>query len=464
MQLLCFLKLVIHPVKQSRDGIVNGEIVVARPRHIPRHMLVAGSAWASRIVTALVQLASVRILTSSLGLEKFAVITLLTGLSAWFALSNCGAGLSLQNYISESRAKNLPYDEMTFASLVFTYLLLPVAGLILYFLTPVLAPVLLQSFKCIDEPEKCRLFFATGIISITVGVGQILYNIWYAEQKGYFSNIFPAVGSLVGFMGLVLVSHSSAEDKTFLSLVSFTLPSALIPLVGLGLKIKLQGKSSAEKIFATMLKILKRGFKFWLFALMSIGVLQVDYIVISQLLGSQELVVYSLSTRIFGVLAFMYTAVLLSLWPILAELTVKADWEGIKRYLKRYIILGFIFIFLSTVILIPMMPYFVKILSPKEYVRIPVAFIILLGCYQMIRVWTDTFGAVLLSMSNLKPFWIFVPIQAVLSSSLQWTLSPYLGINGIILGLICSFLFTVSWGLPMFARKCYEISMNREPK
>ncbi len=443
---------------------MNGEIAVARSLGIPRHMLVAGSAWASRIVTALVQLASVRILTNSLGLEKFAVITLLTGLSAWFTLTNCGAGLSLQNYISESRAKNLPYDEMTFASLVFTFLLLPIAGLILYFLTPVLAPVLLQSFKCIDEPEKCRLFFASGLISITVGVGQILYNIWYAEQKGYFSNIFPAIGSLTGFLGLVLVSHSSAENKTFLSLVSFTLPSALIPLIGLGLKIKLQGKSSAEKVFATMLMILKRGFKFWLFALMSIGVLQVDYIVISQLLGSHELVVYSLSTRIFGVLAFMYTAVLLSLWPILAELIVKADWEGIKRYLKRYIVLGVVFIFLGTVMLIPIMPYFVSMLSPREYVRIPVAFIILLGCYQMIRVWTDTFGVLLQSMSDLKPFWTFVPIQALLSAGLQCILSPYLGINGIVIGLICSFLFTVSWGLPMFARKYYVLSLNKEPK
>lgn len=443
---------------------MNGEIAAARPLRIPRHMLVAGSAWASRIVTALIQLASIRILTNSLGLEKFAVITLLTGLSAWFALSNCGVGLSLQNYISESRAKNLSYDEMTFASLLFTFLLLPIAGLTLYFLTPILAPVLLKSFSSIDELEKCRLFFASGLISISVGVGQILYNIWYAEQKGYFSNIFPAVGSLVGFLGLVLVSHSVAEDKTFLSLVSFTLPSAIIPLVGLGLKIKLQGKSSVKKIFSTMLMILKRGSKFWLFALMSIGVLQVDYIVISQLLGSHELVVYSLSTRIFSVMAFMYTAVLLSLWPILAELIVKADWESIMRYLKRYIVLGFVFIFLGTVILLPMMPYFISVLSPKEYVKIPVAFIILLGCYQIIRVWTDTFGVLLQSMSDLRPFWIFVPIQAVLSSGLQWILSPYLGINGIVLGLICSFLFTVSWGLPMYARKYYVMSLNKCPK
>jgi O-antigen/teichoic acid export membrane protein len=439
---------------------MNAEIAVVRPQRIPRHLLVAGSAWVSRIVTALVQLASVRILTNSLGLEKFAVITLLTGLSAWFTLANCGAGLSLQNYISESRAKNLPYNEMTFACLVFTFLLLPVAGLILYFLTPVLAPVLLQSFKCIDEPEKCRLFFASGLISISVGVGQILYNIWYAEQKGYFSNIVPAVASLAGFLGLVLVSHSPSVDKTFLSLVSFTLPSALIPLVGLGVKIKLQGKSTTEQVFATMLMILKRGFKFWLFALMSIGVLQVDYIVISQILGSHELVVYSLSTRIFGVLAFMYTAVLLSLWPILAELIVKADWEGIKRYMRKYMALGFVLIFLGTVMLIPIMPYLISILSPKEYVRIPVVFIILLGCYQMIRVWTDTFAALLQSMSDLRPFWIFVPIQAALSSGLQWILAPYLGINGIVLGLICSFLFTVSWGLPMFARKYYLLSMK----
>lgn len=443
------------------DVSMNGEISIARPGRIPRHMIVAGSAWASRIITAFVQLASVRILTNNLGLEKFAVVTLLTGLSAWFMLTNCGVGLSLQNYISEARAKNRPYDEMTFASLLFLLMLLPVAGLILYVITPKLAPVLLQGFTCINEAEKCKLFFASGLISISLGVGQILYNIWYAEQKGYFSNIFPAIGSVVGFIGLLLVSQSSVGDKTFLSLISFTLPSALIPLVGLGIKIKLGGMSSFKRIFSSMLMVLKRGLKFWLFALMSIGVLQVDYIVISQLLGTRELIVYSLSTRIFGVISFMYTAVLLSLWPIFAELIVKCDWKGIKHYLKHYIVVGLAFIFLGTVILIFMMPVFVDILSPREFVKIPVGFVILLGVYQMIRVWTDTFGVLLQSMSDLRPFWILVPIQAVLSGCLQWLLTPYFGINGVVFGLICSFLLTVSWGLPMFARKYFVISIDK---
>ena len=78
--------------------------------NFPNHIKVAISAWISRIGIAIVQIFTIRMLTSYLGEEKYAVYVILYSLLAWCNLSECGVGFSLQNYISESRAAQKDYS------------------------------------------------------------------------------------------------------------------------------------------------------------------------------------------------------------------------------------------------------------------------------------------------------------------------------------------------------------------
>jgi O-antigen/teichoic acid export membrane protein len=428
---------------------------------------VAASAWASRIVTALVLLASVRILMDSLGLENYAVFVLLTGLTGWFMLADMGIGSSVQNYISESRARNQPYDDLIFASGLLALLLLFVTVIALYFISPYVAPVLLKSFQFLSESEKTKLFFLTGALSIGMGVGGIVYKVWYGEQRGYLSNIVPAIAAVVGLIGVLLVRQTPVEDRLFLSLAAFTTPLAVLPLGVLLIQqwrvlwLRRGLERAGLKLLGTINRLVTRGFHFWFFAIMAAGVLQIDYIVMSQFLAAHDIASYYISTKVFGLAFFVYTAILAALWPVFAESIAKREWELVQRYLKKYLALGLVFMFICTVSLVWLMPVAVGILAPKENIIIPLEFILLLGVYHMIRIWTDTFAMVLLSISNLKPFWIYVPIQAILSIILQWMLVPVYGLYGVVLGLIASFLFTVSWALPKAVWKNYKI--HQEP-
>jgi O-antigen/teichoic acid export membrane protein len=437
---------------------MTGEIAIVRPPRIPRHLLVAASAWASRIVTALVLLASVRILMDSLGLENYAVFVLLTGLTGWFMLADMGIGSSVQNHISESRARGQSYDDLISASGLLAVLLLFVTVIALYFISPYVAPVLLKSFPFLSEAEKTKLFFLTGVLSIGMGVGGIVYKVWYGEQRGYLSNIVPAIAAVVGLIGLLLVRQTPVEDRLFLSLVAFTAPLAVLPLGVLLVQQLRRGHGhTGTKLPGTIHRLMKRGFHFWFFAIMAAGVLQIDYIVMSQFLAAHDIAAYYISTKVFGLAFFVYTAILAALWPVFAESIARREWGLVQRYLKKYLALGLAFMFVCTVSLIWLMPVAVGILAPKENIIIPLGFILLLGVYHMIRVWTDTFAMVLLSISNMKPFWIYVPIQAILNIVLQWVLVPVHGLYGVVLGLIASFVFTVSWALPMAVWKNYKL-------
>lgn len=437
-----------------------------RPPLVPRHLLVVGAAWASRAVTALVLLASVRILMDSLGLENYAVFVLLTGLTGWFMLADMGIGSSVQNHISESRARGQSYDDLIFASGLLAVLFLFVTVIALYFISPYVAPLLLKIFPFLSEAEKTKLFFLTGALSIGMGVGGIVYKIWYGEQKGYLSNIVPAIAAVVGLIGLLLVRQTPVENRLFISLAAFTAPLAVLPLGVLlvqqwrVLRLRRSLEYSRTQFHGTILRLLKRGLQFWFFAIMAAGVLQIDYIVMSQFLVSHDIAAYYISTKVFGLAFFVYSAILAALWPVFAESIAKHEWGLVQRYLRKYLALGLSFMFICTVSLIWLMPVAVEILAPKENIIIPIGFILLLGFYHMIRVWTDTFAMVLLSISHMKPFWIYVPIQAILSIVMQWVLVPVYGLYGVALGLIASFIFTVSWALPLAAWKNYKLRQH----
>jgi len=102
----------------------------------------------------------------------------------------------------------------------------------------------------------------------------------------------------------------------------------------------------------------------------------------------------------------------------------------------------------------------VNLLTAGQIEYLPVKTIALFGFYYCIRIWTDTYSMLLQSMSKLKIFWIYVPIQGIISFTAQYLCAIKFGLNGIIIGLITSFLFTAVWVLPLaytvISRKNYE--------
>lgn len=438
--------------------VIRNSLLMSWRIKFPRHLIVAVSAWVSRIIVALVQLASVRILISGLGLEQYAVFALLMGLGGWYVLADFGVGVSAQNFVSESRAKMKPQEGYTVAAGVLaTFFLILSIGL-LYLVSPYAGPLFLKQFAFMDDHEKAKMFASAGALLIGASIGGISYKIWYAEQKGYWSNIVPAIASLIGLGGIALVNQSAVPDKLYLSLVTYILPSAILPLIALAYQFAKSAKSVSTIDASCFTQIAKRASHFWAFAIMAATVLQIDYVVMSQFLKAYDITVYNISTKVFGFAFFIYGAVLAALWPIFAEEITNQNWTIVKLRMKKYLLLGLGFMALISLLLIWLMPVAVHILAPKEKLVVPLALIVFLGIYYMVRVWTDTFAMILQSMSDLKPFWIYVPIQAVISVVLQWTLAPIFGLYGILLGLLASFVLTVSWALPLAVRRHYRLS------
>lgn len=426
-------------------GIIKSKIRVNR---IPTHIIVAGSAWVSRIIIVLVQIFSMRILLEGLGTQQFAAFVLLSGLMGWYLLADMGIGISLQNHISERRAKDQPYnDYMAVAAVIAAVLLVLTIGL-LYYLSPYLAPLFLKNSKVMSDVEKTHNFFITGALFIGVSIGGVAYKVWYAEQKGYLSNIIPAIGSLIGLGGIFWANNYETPQMLFWSLIAFIAPTTLLAMLSLSLQVLNSYKNGGRVNLNILVQLMKRACCFWFFAIMATLVLQLDYVMLSQFVTDHDIAIYNIAAKVSMLPAFAYNAVLMALWPGLAEIITINGWQGVTRYIKKYLILGIVFMLISTLLIILFMPVIAKLLSPSTHIAVPASLILLFGVYQVIRVWTDTFSVVLQSKSDLRVFFVWTPVQAAFNIAFQLILAPKYGMYGVISGLILSYILTAFWVLP----------------
>jgi len=385
----------------------------------------------------------------NLGTEKYAVYAVLGGMQGWFLLADIGIASSLQNFISERRAHDQEYGDYIAAAGVFALLMGLFFLLLLSMTVAPIAAAILKGFPFMPATEKTRCFFMVAMVSIGTCVGSIAYRIWYAEQKGYLANILPAAASLISLAGIMAVAKFPNENYLLWSLTAAFLPPAVLPLMVFTRQFMVSFRQRPPMNWVVLRLLIRRGLKFWGFAIMAAGVLQVDYLVMSQFLEPLQIVIYNFATKIYALVFFIYGALLSAIWPVCAEALSRNDWGMVRCYIRKYIVVGITLIFISTVLLVFCMPAMVKILAPHEQITIPVTFILLLGGYQVLRVWTDTFGMALQSMSYLKPFWLYIPFQVILNVLLQWAMVPLLGVYGVVLGLIGSFAATALWVLPL---------------
>jgi O-antigen/teichoic acid export membrane protein len=439
------------------------EKVKNKLKNTPNHVYVAASAWVCNFTLAGLQLVIIPILSTALGADAYAAFVIMTSLVLWFNLSDFSLGYSLQNYISEQRAKKEPYDNYIFNAIFLVLLIL--AGLLtfFYFMSPTLGNILLQQFDFLSATEKTKIFFTVVACFVFTGVSAVGYKIWFAEHKGYFSNSLPALGMVISFALIFLYIDKLEHDKLFWALFIYVFPGAILGTIVLLSRFVNTIKKGAKLRLDIIKPLSKRAFSFWGFVFMGAIVLQVDYIIMSQTLDPKEIITYNITFRIFNMLFIIYNAILAALWPVFAEAVVANKWRKVKVYLKKYLIQGISLMALITTVMCFLMPVFARILVPSEKIVVPVLFIVALGVYFIFRIWTDTFAMVLNSMSKLWVFWAYIPVQAVISAFCQWHFSKAIGIYGIPLGIITSFVLTASWILPFMVFK-YMKRYKTNPK
>lgn len=428
---------------------------------LPNHIVVAASAWGGRLLTIAIQFYSIRLLLQLLGTEGYAAFTILVSLSGWYLLVDLGIGTSLQNKISSRRSHGENYYDVILSAGILVIPAALIIAIIIYFLSPTISEFLLSNFDFLNAEQKKTVFLLASIVYILTTLGTISFKIWYAEKVGWLSNLIPVFCTIIGFLLLQYFTkinqNSSVADLLFYSMAVFYSPAAVVGIGTFCYQILFGLYKGFRPSKTTMVEILKKGLGFFYFAIMAALIFQIDYIVMAQKIVGEELVIYAIFSKIFGLTNFIYTSLLQAIWPMCAEANSKKEWDLYYVIGKKYILLGFALVVVCSAGIWLFKDYIIVVLAKDTKLSISISTILLFSFYHLIRVWTDTFNVFLMSMGELKQFRISMPCQAVLSGSLQWVGASYFGINGLLYGLIASFILTVVWYLPVSFKKIISI-------
>lgn len=422
-----------------------------------RIWLVAGGGWIGRGVQVAAQLVSVRILTDSLGTDGYGAFAVLASLVGWLALTDFSIAVSVQNYLSERRAAGEAADDVVVTGAVLSAAAALLAATLALLAGPWLAGLLLGNFSFLSPQERTLAFFAIVLPGIGTALGNLGYRIWFAQHRGYLSNLLPAAGTVLGTAGIWVLAHVQPPNALAWNTLVFYAPLTLLALgslIGLA-RVARRSHGVQPRLFRP---ILRRSASFWLFGIAAALVLQVDYIIIAQILPPQDIVIYNITSKIFALVFFVYTALLQAIWPVCSEAIARDDWAQVFSTTRKYLAIGIGFALACGAGFLLVNRWVVALIAPTLGTQIPSVVVVLFTLYISIRIWTDTFGMVLQSMNYLRVFWIAVPLQAALSIGLQIAGARLLGLPGVIIALSLCFLLTVAWILPVTCRRLARLN------
>jgi O-antigen/teichoic acid export membrane protein len=412
--------------------IVRKQITVLRNflRKIPPHLWTASSSWGAKAINILVQIASIRTLLFYLGEDRYAVYIIAFSVTTWSALSNFSVGISLQNYISECRAKNQSSDKYLIATLQISLCLIIVFVIVAIFLSGFVQSVLFRKFVLIiPETQTLPIVFTIALISILQSSFSNVFFVYLANHKGFISNIVSALAAIASLSIMVLFNrYSVAKGSLISALLIFTLPQMLVALISFATVFKKYFLQILNTDWAFIKLIFTRAFKFHGTSILYTIASQIDYLIISQTLKSQDIIVYNTFLRFFMMPIFLFISFCAASWPRFREMYIQNEFVKIKAILRRYLFYAVILSAFCFLAILLCSPYVLKILMPQLSLKYSFALIILFGIYATLSCCVELWKTFLYSANMLRVLWICLFFQIIIGALAQFALSRQYGI------------------------------------
>ena len=302
-------------------------------------------------------------------------------------------------------------------------------------------------------PDAPRFLLAiAGSLYMLVALFSISSRIFFAEQKGYWGYFYQTIGVIGGFLAAFIVTSIHIHENQLLWIMfAWIAPQFLAATIGFVHAMPL-GKWIERANFSLFSNTFKVALQFSFNSLGGAFVLGIDYIIMSQIISSSDIVVYNIFNKIFTFIFFGYSALLSAFWPVMAESYASNDFlkiEAANKSLLRNIFVAFVYISFAVMAIIISKNFIMKYFGSAK-LEASVLIICLFGFYYIVRVWVDTYAMAILSRNKVGFLSATVPLQAVVSVIFLYYFGSKFGLAGILGGLILCFLVTAAWMLPCY--------------
>ena len=404
-----------------------------------------GIGWLAKLTVIVFTLVNTRLLVDLVGLEGLAAYAIIISLTTWIALLNFGMPYAVQSLISKYRANEKAYHDIKTTAISLVLIILLFLLPVMYFIGLAAKGILLNKFAFVTPSA----LFSACLLMLLAGLTQTLTQILFAENKTIWPNIFPAINSLMIFAGLWLLKQGQITNFD-LALVVSLLPNAAIFIVAFW-TIGEFPRLSLNREY--VVEIFQSAKGFLLFAVLSASTLAVDYLIMYQMLPAEDIATYNLMSKIFGVILSIHAVLLANAWPKMGNNLYAGSFTKARHHMRVLIIIGLAGGVIAGITTMFTMSWIMPLLVGNKIITVSTSLMSIWGFYILIRIWSDSFAMGLMSFNKMKVMNTYIPFQALTNIIAQCALGYWIGLSGILLGLIVSYLVTAAWISPKYFYK-----------
>ncbi|MEI8201404.1 MAG: MATE family efflux transporter [Bacteroidota bacterium] len=379
-------------------------------------------------ISIIVGLMLVPLLLNYLDAERYGIWLTLTSIVGWFTFFDAGLGNGLRNKLTEALAKGEfqlanEYVSTTYAiiSIIFIGVLI-----IFYCINPFLHWNEILNTTLVPEKELSLL----ALIVFTFFLLRFIFNligiILMADQKPALNNAFNPIGNIVS---IVIIYILSITMKGALVLMGFVL--SIIPVLVLLIATFFLFRNRYRFLKPTFKNIkwkhsrslLSLGVKFFIIQIAAIVLFTTSNIIISQILGADQVAIYNIAFKYFQVPVMVYGIIMTPIWSAVTDAYTRKDFAWLKSTLRKLNQFSLI-VFIGIIIMLIASPY-VYSLWVGQKVDIPFAVSATMALYAAISVFLSPYSQYTNGMGKLylssrlvfSVFILYIPLAIVFAKS-----------------------------------------------
>ncbi|MBW3697569.1 polysaccharide biosynthesis protein [Vibrio sp. T187] len=382
------------------------------------------------------------LMISYLGNEVYGIWSTLLSVLAWLVMFDIGIGNGLRNKLSESISNGDYLEAREYIST--TYAAITIITLVIFCL-----------FYIFTRYADWSVIFNTNLVdnktlelAVSISVFFVLLNfilstinqVLNATQQTNIVVLGQLIANLVLLPLIVILARYTKGDIVYLSItygVSLFLSNMFLTIWFY--KNNVIYRPSLKLIKKTRLSnTMQLGGKFFVIQIAVLVLFTTDRLIITQLLGPEQVVAYDVAFRLFSIVTVFYSLVSAPLWNSYSDAYNKQDYTWIRSMLKKQLNL-FLLIVLGSSILALFMPLIIYFWIGATLV-VSGKIIFLLLIFTLLQVWNNIFAMILNGLSETSLQIKTSIIAALVNIPISYILVQYvgMGVDGIILGSVIS--------------------------
>jgi O-antigen/teichoic acid export membrane protein len=398
----------------------SGRSILAK-KHIVYSFILKG-------ISVVISLMFVPLLLNYLDAERYGIWLTLTSIVGWFTFFDAGLGNGLRNRLTEALAKGEKKLAREYVSTTYALISSIFIGVLILFycINPFLHWSKILNTASVPETELSLL----ALIVFTFFLLRFIFNligiILMADQRPALNNAFSPIGNVLSLVIIYILTYTMKGAFVAMGFVLSVVPVIILLIATVLL---FRGRYSYLKPNLKNIKwkhsnsLLVLGIKFFIIQIAAIILFTTSNIIITQILGAEQVTVYNIAFKYFQVPVMLYGIIMTPIWSAVTDAYIKSDFVWLKETLSKLNKLSGL-VLVGIILMLIISPYVYSFWIGKKVI-IPFVVSASMALYAAINVFLSPYSQYINGMGKLYlsvrlvvfAIILYIPLAIILTKS-----------------------------------------------